>query len=159
MLFRSPVPSFSVRSWFFAPFRSHRGFGTLPNKQFLTDKAGRNTEKGTLFLCLLRKFFLLPTTPGMSDLANFRKRKTLQPQKRLQRFLVFIQFLPDSGYFSSLSTSAISRAVAVTIRIPVSLISSSRASSCRRWVFFPAGCSKRNYHIFPTIIVADLPFV
>ncbi len=34
---------------------------------------------------------VLPTTPGMSDLADFRKRKTLQ-LKKLQRFLVPIQF-------------------------------------------------------------------
>ena len=32
---------------------------------------------------------------------------------------ILMQFLPDSDYFSSPSTSAISRAVAVTIRIPV----------------------------------------
>ena len=72
---------FCVRSWFFAPFRSHRGFWTLPNKQFLTDRAGRNTEKGTLFLCLLRKFFLLSTTPKNPKMTDFHKRKTLQPKK------------------------------------------------------------------------------
>ena len=120
------------------------GIGHIPNKQFLTDRAGRNTEKGTLFLCLLRMFLLLPTTPKNPKMTDFHKRKTLQPQKRLQRFLILIQFLTDSDYFSSSSTSAISRAVAVTIRIPVSLISSGSASSCRRWVFFPVGCSKRN---------------
>ena len=59
-----------------APFmgaapRSHRGFGTLPNKPFLTDRAGRNTENGTLFLCLLRKFFLLPTTPKKPKMTDF----------------------------------------------------------------------------------------
>ena len=51
------VPSFSVRSCVFAPFRFHRGFGTLPNKQFLTDKpqgaGGKKYGKGTPFLCLL----------------------------------------------------------------------------------------------------------
>lgn len=40
---------------------------------------------------------------------------------------------------------AISSAVAVTIRMPVSLISSRSASSCRRFVSFPAGLSKRNW--------------
>ena len=64
----------------------------LPNKQFLTDRAGRNTEKGTLFLCLLRKFFLLPTTLKKAKMTDFHKRKTLQSQKRLQRFLNPVQF-------------------------------------------------------------------
>ena len=71
----------------------------LPNKQFLTDRAGRNTEKGTLFLCLLRKFFLLPTTPGMSDLANFRKRKTLQ-LKIIATLLSPYSILAGQGLFS-----------------------------------------------------------
>ena len=40
--------------------------------------------------------------------------------------------------------SEISFAVAVTIRMPLSLISSRRASSCRHFVSFPVGVSKRN---------------
>ena len=46
---------------------------------------------------------------------------------------------------SSFSTSEISFAVAVTIRMPLSLISSRRASSCRRFVSFWVGVSKRNW--------------
>ena len=65
------------------------------NKQLITV-----TTKGTRFLCLLRKFFLLPTTPGISDLANFRKRKTLQPQKRLQRFFSRYSILAGQWLFS-----------------------------------------------------------
>ena len=95
-------------------------------------------------ICLLRKFFLLPTTRKKPKMTDFHKRKTLQRQKRLQRFLVLIQFLPDSDYFSAPSTSAISRAVAVTIRIPVSLISSRSASSCRRWVILPGGLLQKE---------------
>jgi hypothetical protein len=57
---------------------------------------GENTEKGTLFLCLLRKFFifyaLYPLYGEKAILPNFCKRKTLQSQKRLQRFLNPIQF-------------------------------------------------------------------
>ena len=39
----------------------------------------------------------------------------------------------------------ISFAVALTIRMPVSLIPSRSASSCRRCVFFSGGVSKRNW--------------
>lgn len=92
---------------------------------------------------LLKKFLSLPTTPKTSNLADFCKRKTLQ-SKRLATLPKSLCNFADSDYSPSFSTSAISRAVAVTIRIPVSLISSSNASSCRRWVFFPVGCAKRN---------------
>ena len=90
-------------------------------------------------ICLLRMFLLLPTTPKKPKMTDFHKRKTLQ-SKELQRFLNPYVILPDSIYFPSPSTSAISRAAAVTIRIPVSLISSSSTSSCRRWVFASCPC-------------------
>jgi len=61
------------------------------DQNYIAPASALKKLKGTLFLCLLRKFFLLPTTPGISDLADFRKRKTLQ-LKKLQRFLVPIQF-------------------------------------------------------------------
>ena len=48
-------------------------------------------------------------------------------------------------YLSSFSTSLISFAVAVTIRIPLSLMVSSNVSSCRRCVSFVSGFSKRNW--------------
>ena len=50
-----------------------------------------------------------------------------------------------TSYLPSVSTSAISFAVALTIRMPVSLIPSRSASSCRRCVFFSGGVSKRNW--------------
>ena len=98
---------------------------------------GKNTEVGTRFLCLLRKFFLIPYYNGKPRFAKLTQKKNAAISKRLQRFLKPIQF--------SFSTSAISFAVAVTIRIPVSLISSRSASSCRRCVFFSVGVSKRNW--------------
>ena len=86
----------------------------------------------------------IPTTEETLILPNLRKRKTLQSAK--------ITTLPKSifnfagrSHSSSFSTSAISFAVAATIRSPVSLIPSSSASSCRRCVFFSAGLSKRNW--------------
>ena len=67
-----------------AVFRVERNKGyTVMSNHHLRNKELTLKAKGLL----LRKFFLLPTTPGISDLANFRKRKTLQSQKRLQRFL------------------------------------------------------------------------
>ncbi len=48
-------------------------------------------------------------------------------------------------YLPSVSTSAISFAIALTIRMPVSLIPLGSASSCRRCVFFSGGVSKRNW--------------
>ena len=53
--------------------------------------------------------------------------------------------IPKQNYSPSFSTSEISFAVAVTIRMPVSLISSRSASSCRRCVSFAAGVSNRNW--------------
>ena len=82
------------------------------------------------------------------DLPNLRKRKTLQP-KRIATLLSPYSFLAGQRLFSPPSTSAISRAVAVAICISVSLKSFRNASSCRRWVFFPAGCSKSLKVIFP----------
>ena len=110
---------------------------------------GENTEKGTLFLCLLRKFFiffvLISLYGEKAILPNLCKRKNAAISKRLQRFLKSIFNFAGRFYLSSFSTSEISFAVAVTIRMPLSLISSRRASSCRRFVSFPAGVSKRNW--------------
>ena len=110
---------------------------------------GENTEKGTLFLCVLRKFFiffvLISLYGEKAILPNLCKRKNAAISKRLQRFLKSIFNFAGRFYLSSFSTSEISFAVAVTIRMPLSLISSRRASSCRRFVSFPAGVSKRNW--------------
>ena len=99
---------------------------------------GENTEVGTRFLCLLRKFFLTPYYNGKPRFAKLTQKKNAAISKRLQRFLKPIQF--------SFSTSAISFAVAVTIRIPLSLMLSSNASSCRLCVDFSAVLSgKKNW--------------
>ena len=112
-------------------------------------REGENTEKGTLFLCLLRKFFIFYVLISLygekTILPNLCKRKNAAISKRLQRFLKSIFNFAGRFYLSSFSTSEISFAVAVTIRMPLSLISSSRASSCRRFVSFPTGVSKRNW--------------
>ena len=99
---------------------------------------GENTEVGTRFLCLLRKFFLTPYYNEKPRFANFKQKKNAAISKRLQRFLKPIQF--------SFSTSAISFAVAVTIRMPLSLMLSSSVSSCRLCVDFSAVLSgKKNW--------------
>ena len=95
----------------------------------------------TLFI-----FFVLISLYGeKAILPNLCKRKNAAISKRLQRFLKSIFNFAGRFYLSSFSTSEISFAVAVTIRMPLSLISSRRASSCRRFVSFPAGVSKRNW--------------
>ena len=106
---------------------------------------GENTEVGTRFLCLLRMFFLNPYYNGKPRFAKLTQKKNAAISKRLQRFLKSIFNFAGRFYLSSFSTSEISFAVAVTIRMPLSLISSRRASSCRRFVSFPAGVSKRNW--------------
>ena len=104
---------------------------------------------GTRFLCLLRMFLSLmplsPTTELCPVLPNFRKRKTLQSSKKITTLSKPYSILTDTFHLPSVSTSAISFAVALTIRMPVSLIPSRSASSCRRCVFFSGGVSKRNW--------------
>ena len=108
-------------------------------------REGENTEKGTLFLCLLRKSFPHLSLQRNSQYAKKEQKKNAAISKRLQRFLKSIFNFAGRFYLSSFSTSEISFAVAVTIRMPLSLISSRRASSCRRFVSFWAGVSKRNW--------------
>ena len=110
---------------------------------------GENTEKGTLFLCVLRKFFiffvLISLYGEKAILPNLCKRKNAAISKKITTLSKSYSVLPDTSYLPSFSTLAISSAVALTIRMPLSLISSRRASSCRRFVSFPAGVSKRNW--------------
>ena len=106
---------------------------------------GENTEVGTRFLCLLRKFFLTPYYNGKPRFANFKQKKNAAISKKITTLSKSYSVLPDTSYLPSFSTLAISSAVALTIRMPVSLISSRSASSCRRLVSFPAGLSKRNW--------------
>ena len=101
-------------------------------------RRGRKYGKGTPFLCLLRKFFLTPYYNEKPRFAKLTQKKNAAISKRLQRFLKPIQF--------SFSTSAISFAVAVTIRIPLSLMLSSSVSSCRLCVDFSVVLSgKKNW--------------
>lgn len=81
---------------------------------------------------------------GKSHFAELMQKKNAAISKILQRLLKAIFNFAGCFYLFSFSTSEISFAVAVTIRMPLSLISSRRASSCRRFVSFPAGVSKRN---------------
>ena len=46
-----------------------------------------NTEVGTRFLCLLRKFFLNPYYNGKPRFAKLTQKKNAAISKRLQRFL------------------------------------------------------------------------
>ncbi|MCJ7864192.1 hypothetical protein MUB50_05890 [Blautia sp. NSJ-140] len=48
---------------------------------------GENTEVGTRFLCLLRKFFLNPYYNGKPRFAKLTQKKNAAISKRLQRFL------------------------------------------------------------------------
>ena len=73
------------------------------------------------------------------------KEKRCNPQKKITTLSKPYSILTDTSYLPSVSTSAISFAVALTIRMPVSLIPSRSASSCRRCVFFSGGVSKRNW--------------
>jgi len=53
---------------------------------------GENTEVGTRFLCLLRKFFLNPYYGATPDFAKLTQKKNAAISKRLQRFLNPVQF-------------------------------------------------------------------
>ena len=59
-----------------------------------------------------------------------------------EKFVQFAASEPDEEYPFTVCGQ---NAVAVTIRMPVSLISSRSASSCRRCVSFAAGVSNRNW--------------
>ena len=129
-----------------------RGFGTLPNKQFCRRcrRAGRAKYGSGYPLPMLAKkvFYLLyPYFPlrRKSHFAELIQKKNVVILKRLQRFLKSIFNFNGRSHLSSFSTSLISFAVAVTIRIPLSLMVSSNVSSCRRCVFFVSGFSKRNW--------------
>ena len=78
-----------------APFRSE-GLGHFPTSNFQPTHRrarGRKYGKGYSFPMLATKLIpTLPTTPRKGKMTVFCKRKTLQSQKRLQRFLNPIQF-------------------------------------------------------------------
>ena len=108
------------------------------------ERTGRFTEKGTLFLCLLRMFFFTPYNTQKTVLPNFYKRKTLQSSKDYNASQTVFSCALDV-YSSPVSTFLISFAVAVIICNPVSLIPSSSVSSCLRCVDLLATLSgKKN---------------
>ena len=131
----------------FAPFHSE-GLGYFPTSHFQPTRrsvGGRKYGSGYPLPMLATKVFpysLLQRKAPFCQIYAKEKRCNLQ---RLQRFLKSIFNFAGHSHSSSFSTSAISFAVAVTIRSPVSLMPSSSASSCRRCVFFSAGLSERNW--------------
>lgn len=143
----------TVRPHFCQRFlRIFRGFGKLPNKQ--NPRQARLEWQGfygsgyPLPMLAKKVFYLLyPYFPlrRKSHFAELIQKKNVVILKRLQRFLKSIFNFNGRSHLSSFSTSLISFAVAVTIRIPLSLIVSSNVSSCRRCVFFVSGFSKRNW--------------
>ena len=111
-------------------------------------REGENTEVGTRFLCLLRMFLsfrLLPLLRSNPRFAKLTQKKNAAISKKITTLSKPYSILTDIFHLPSVSTSAISFAVALTIRMPVSLIPSRSASSCRRCVFFSGGVSKRNW--------------
>ena len=123
--------SFRIESW-----------GHFPTSNF----AGQNTEVGTHFLCLLWKFYpLIPTTKECSILPKRAKKKRCNLVKAATLLSVIFSCV-RTAYLSEFSISATSFAVAVTILNPLSLILSSRVSSCRRCVDFSASLfGKKNW--------------
>ena len=134
-----------------APFR-FEGLGHFPTSNFQPTHrraGGRKYGKGYSFPMLAKKVFYLlcPYFPlrRKNHFAELMQKKNAAISKKITTLpKIHIQFC-RTFYLSSFSTSEISFAVAVTIRMPLSLISSRRASSCRRFVSFPAGVSKRNW--------------
>ena len=127
-----------------------RGFGTLPNKQFSTDapqrgrgKYGSGYPRPMLATNVFIPYALLRSYARFCQTSA--KEKRCNPQKKITTLSKPYSILTDTSYLPSVSTSAISFAVALTIRMPVSLIPSRSASSCRRCVFFSGGVSKRNW--------------
>ena len=95
---------------------------------YTAGREGENTEKGTLFLCLLRKFF-----PHLPLQRNFQYAKKVQKKNAaiLRRFNHFMQTKTRELYSPVLSLLASSMPFAVADMIfkSVSLIVSSMVSS------------------------------
>ena len=140
----------TVRPHFCQRFlRIFRGFGKLPNKQ--NPRQARLEWQGfygsgyplPMLATKVFPYFLLRSYPQFCQTSA--KEKRCNPQKKITTLSKPYSILTDTSYLPSVSTSAISFAVALTIRMPVSLIPSRSASSCRRCVFFSGGVSKRNW--------------
>ena len=90
-------------------------------------------------------YALMPYYGAMPGFAKLPQKKNAAISKKITTLSKPYSILTDTSYLPSVSTSAISFAVALTIRMPLSLIPSRSASSCRRCVFFSGGVSKRNW--------------
>ena len=112
------------------------GLGHFPTSNFQPPRRraqGRKYGRGTPFLCLLFIFSYSPTMKAQICRTLPQKKKNAIETIRFHSVL-----LPVLLCAYSFSTSVISLAVAVTIRMPLSLMPSSSASSCRRLVDFSA---------------------
>ncbi len=92
-------------------------------------------------------YALMPYYGAMPGFAKLTQKKNAAISKKITTLSKPYIILTDTFHLPSALTSAISFAVALTIRMPVSLIPSRSASSCRRCVFFSGGVSKRNWSI------------
>ena len=131
-----------------AVFRVERNKGyTVMSNHHLRNKELSLKAKG-----LLSQMLSLPedwdyTLKGLSLINREKIDAIREAIRELERagYIVRSRERDEKGRLPSFSTSEISFAVAVTIRMPVSLIPSRSASSCRRCVFFSGGVSKRNW--------------
>ena len=127
-----------------------RGFGTLPNKQFSTDvpqrgrgKYGSGYPLPMLAMNILSLMPLCLTTELCPVLPNLRKEKTLQSSKKITTLSIPCSLVTDTSYLPSVSTSAISFAVA--LHNPYALIAHTvkeRVKSPPLRVLFPAAFPK-----------------
>ena len=129
-----------------AVFRVERNKGyTVMSNHHLRNKELSLPASYACYEC----FYPLCPYPLLRSYARFcqtsAKEKRCNPQKKITTLSKPYSILTDTSYLPSVSTSAISFAVALTIRMPVSLIPSRSASSCRRFVSFTAGVSNRNW--------------
>ena len=108
-------------------------------------REGENTERVPLSYACYETYPYTTYNTEKRKNDGFLQKKNAAISKKITTLSKSYSVLPDTSYLPSFSTLAISSAVAVTIRMPVSLISSRSASSCRRFVSFPAGLSKRNW--------------
>lgn len=108
-------------------------------------REGENTEKVLFSYACYESFSYTTYNTEKRKNDGLLQKKNAAIPKKITTLSKSYSVLPDTSYLPSFSTLAISSAVALTIRMPVSLISSRSASSCRRLVSFPAGLSKRNW--------------
>ncbi len=121
-----------ISEWIFCP--------VCGNKTRLQIRADTELKKNVFI-----PYALIPYYGAMPGFAKLPQKKNAAISKKITTLSKPYVILMDTFHLPSASTSAISFAVALTIRMPVSLIPSRSASSCRRCVFFSGGVSKRNW--------------